>query len=65
MKDAPEIRFVCAGKGPHLAQGGTLYINGHPVRGVMAIKPDLFTADEVATVTVTLAVRSFEFVPGE
>jgi hypothetical protein len=58
------VRFVSHDSGPHLGKG-YLYINGQKVGGVLDIKPDLFPVNDVATVTLTLAVRSFEYVPSE
>lgn len=53
-----DVRFVASGPGR-----GELFINGHRVPGVIRIEPDLFDMDQVAQVTVTLAVERFTFEP--
>lgn len=53
-----DIKFVASGMGR-----GQLYINGQWIPGVLSVEPNLFVTDDVATVTVTLHVGKFAFVP--
>ena len=53
-----DIRFVSTAPGR-----GELYINGHKVSGVLAIDPNLFELNELASIKIELAVSTFTFEP--
>jgi hypothetical protein len=46
-----------------LPNGAAIYVDGHKLRHVLSIVPNLTQMDEVATVTITLGVGTFMFGP--
>ena len=57
-----DIRILHGGKS--YAMGGyELLINGNKVSGVLEILPNLTPVDDIASVTITLAVAQFKFEP--
>jgi hypothetical protein len=61
------VKLAHYGKAASYTLGGKgrVYINGHKVDGVLAFEPRLLDTDEVASVTITLAVSTFTFEPDE
>jgi hypothetical protein len=48
--------------GCYVLGGGDVYINGQQIKGVLELTPNhLCKHDDVASVTITLAVNSFSF----
>jgi hypothetical protein len=45
----------------YILGGGDCYLNGRPVKGVLALEPHLTKAADVASITITLAVSEFVF----
>lgn len=59
------IKLAHYNKSGHYSLGGRgkVYINGHEVSGVIAFTPNLLDTNEVASVTITLAVSEFVYGP--
>ena len=60
-----DVRIVREAGQTYSTGSGQLYINGHKVMGVLSAEPNLTDPNEVASVTITLAVSTFTFAPAD